>query len=165
MLSVVLSVSLTKVQNLAGSKPLSKSTDKLHGWFDCTSLLCWLHCWQICQKRGFLHLLLCIRGHPMIEFAWGRYVYRFANVFAPGIEWHTHHYLCYRNFPNSSDLNPMWVTALTRYWKLHWVNCPLEMVALSTSSRSVYICHICQKYVVLPLNNGIYDELVKTKEG
>lgn len=92
MLSIVLSVSLTEVQNLAGSKPLSKSTEKLHGWFDCTSLLCWLHCWQICQKRGFLHLLLCIRC-PMIDFAWGRYVYRFVNVFAPRIEWHTHH-LC-----------------------------------------------------------------------
>lgn len=83
-LSVVLSVSLTEIQNLAGSKPHSKSTDKLHGWFDCTSLLCWLRCWQICQKRGFLHLLLCIRC-PMIDFAWGRYVYRFVNVFAPWI--------------------------------------------------------------------------------
>lgn len=37
-LSVVLSVSLTEVQNLAGSKPNSKATVKLHGWFDCSSL-------------------------------------------------------------------------------------------------------------------------------
>lgn len=39
-LSVLLSVNLTEVQNLAGSKPNRKSTVKLHGRFDCSSLLC-----------------------------------------------------------------------------------------------------------------------------
>lgn len=38
--SLVFSVRLTEVQVLAGSKPYSESTVKLHGWFDCSSPLC-----------------------------------------------------------------------------------------------------------------------------
>lgn len=40
------------------------------------------------KKSGFLCLLLCIRC-PMVDFAWGRYVYGFVNVFAPQIEAYT----------------------------------------------------------------------------
>lgn len=106
------------------------------------------------KKSGFLCSLLCIRC-PVVDFAWGRYVYGFVNVFAPQIEAYTHHYLCYRTFPNSSDLNPMWVTALTRYWKLHTEliidGCPLNVLL-----QCVYL--LGQKDLAWPLQHPIYNE-------
>lgn len=131
-LSVVLSVSLAEVQNFAWSKPNRMSTVKLHSWFDCSSLLCRLQCWQICQKSGFLYLLLCIRC-PMVDFAWGRYVHGFVNCVCTCVCVCVH-------FPNKSDLKLIWMTALTRYWKLH--TGLIGGGALITSFLIVYICYV-----------------------